>query len=267
MATTSNDGKILLWDVNLESSTAGQILGDLTHATAEVSPQARRVREALWGEDDTALLSYGADGNARLWRWDNDNAEFVEAFTMSHSSSVASAKWIEEGGRIMTTSAEGIRFWNVVDGGLLRDLPVGKVLWVDTVQMQALAISDGMAPILWDLDNHSELRKFVGHTAAVTGALVDAERDRMIIYDQTTVWLRNFASGDALAALSRGDIKIAKVEWNPSRSRIVIGWEDGTVRQYYWDMDELLRTACRLNTKMDDEIQSLCSDISQPASE
>ena len=129
--------------------------------------------------------------------------------------------------------------------------------------MRVLATSDGTTAILWDLNVNTELRKFVGHTDNIVGALVDEDQRRLVTYDQTAVWLWDFASGEALATLSRGEEQIVKVDWNSSRRQVSIGWKDGAVRQFYWGMDDLLGSACRLNTQQDETTRSLCDVITQ----
>ena len=252
MATASFDGTIRIWDVALDSPTAGKTLQVLIHATPELSTTLssmdRRVLEAKWNEDGSALLSYSRDGLARVWRWDSQKGEFVGSQLMRHDEPVRWAEWIENDQQIITTSDDGlVRIWNAGSGELIDTLSghtaaIRSALWIDESKSRLLSVSDDATAILWDIPDRQVALRFVGHSDAIFGAKADEAQALLLTYGKDgTARLWDLTSGEELAILSGHKGSVSGVNWNPARTRIITGGEDGLVRQYYREMDDLIR--------------------------
>jgi len=265
MATASYDGTIRIWDVALDSPTAGQTLQTLVHAVALTettgltsttkisnSNMAQWVNEAKWNEDGSALLSYSNDQTARIWQWDRQTEQFVGRPPLLHGAAVVWADWFDNDRRVVTVSADGLgRAWDVQNGQLLHELAghtdaIKGAYWTNDAKEQLLTVSADATAILWEISDGTLLRRFVGHGGPVLGAILDETEDLLLTYSEdTTARLWQLSTGELIAVLTGHTDDVMLVAWDRDRSRIVTGGMDGVVRQYYREMDDLLRVACQ----------------------
>ena len=155
LATGSNDGTVILWDLN-----KGQAQNTLKGHRGFVGSVA-------FSPDGKRLATASYDNSAKLW----DVATGVEVATLTGHNDVVYCLAFSPDGRRMITGGKDIRVWDVATHQRLAILkghrsivqclmfsPDGKIL--------AAAGMDNVV-ILWDVATQQELTTFKGHTTTI----------------------------------------------------------------------------------------------------
>jgi WD40 repeat protein/serine/threonine protein kinase len=196
--------------------------GSVLHA--ELSPGGQRIVTA--GDDQTARVWDARDGRLLLT-------------LEGHSNDVYGASFDPSGTRVVTAGWDGTtKVWDAYTGQRLVSLAENTVV-VRTARFDRTghrvvsARLDGTA--VWDLRTSRLLSSFMGHDAAVTGALFSPDGKHVLTTSRDNVAkLWDAASGRLLASLHESDPDVASAAFSPDGRGIATGGMDGTVD--LWDV-------------------------------
>jgi WD40 repeat protein/energy-coupling factor transporter ATP-binding protein EcfA2 len=239
--TQSDDGTARVWDAE-----TGAELVTLSHGD--------RVTQAQWNADESRILTRSDYGTARVW----DAETGAELVTLSHEGWVYQAQWNADESRILTASADRTaRVWDAETGGELVTLShedtIYQAQWNADESRILTASEDGTARV-WDAETGAELVT-LSHGDSVSQAQWNADESRILtagcdrrddlgFCEEGTARVWDAETGVKLVTLSHGDV-IYQAQWNADESRILTASEDGTVRQWYTRMEDLLEAACQ----------------------
>jgi WD40 repeat protein len=166
-------GEVTVWDV---ASLRGQgWLGLPAPRILTVHHTPATTGSVAFSPDETALLTAGVDGTARVWAVPSGETLLV---LDAGGGPVESARWTADGSRIVTSSHDGVpRLWDAQSGALLAELPAHDTwphLAVTPDGARLLTSADGVVRV-WTL-NTDELTAIA--ESAVGRVLTGAERTR-----------------------------------------------------------------------------------------
>ncbi len=215
---------VLIWD-----SSSGDIVLTLQHDDT--------ARGGLWNQDNTRILTWSADGTARVWD------PFIEnqLLTLVHDAPVSGALWIPEQGRIVTwVEGPDVHIWDANTGDELLTLNYGGSSQVGDVQLRGnnLLVRVGSALHLWTLADGSDgiettqhLR--MDHGAAVRGMAWNPAGDRILSWsDDQTVRIWNAADGQQVERQNHSEAVEGAI-WSPD-GQSVLYWSRN-VPPVLWD--------------------------------
>lgn len=231
--TPGSDLDLYLWDLE-----AGRELRTLSGHLREplclaVSPDSKRG------------LSGGKDKVIRMWELQTGKEK---QNLVGHSNSVNSVAFTSDGQRALSGSSDTtVRLWNLDSGKELKQLGGHEdIVWAVAVSPDdRLALSAGgyqqaesgrgltqgkkdFAIRLWDLAQGEELRRFVGHTEAVSTVAFSADGRRVLSsgLDKTVrLWLT--ATGKQLRSFTGHKSAVHCVVFSPDGRRALSGGDDG----------------------------------------
>jgi WD40 repeat protein len=260
--TAGEDGTARVWD----AQTGKELV--------ILSGHEYGVNQAVWNRDESRILTAGEDGTARVW----DAQTGEEALILSgHEYGVNQAVWNRDESRILTAGEDSTaRVWDAQTGEELLTLSsheygVNQAVWnpdgsriltagCDRI-LSGERCAEGTARV-WDARTGEELVILSGHTEWVNQAVWNADGSRILtagcdqqdtvvlgtdsgrcVESTARVW--DAQTGEELAVLSGHIGEVNQAVWNGDESRILTASSDGTVRQWYTRMQDLLDAACR----------------------
>lgn len=224
---------VLIWD-----ASSGDVLLTLQHDDL--------ARGGIWNRDESRLLTWSADGTARVWDPFIDN----ELLRLRHDGPVNGALWIDNGSRIMTWADDGfIRIWDSSSGGLLLELahnnPVQGVVWRQDSR-KLLAWAENVIEV-WAMPVQGTELIVEGHVRLVhgdrvNGAVWNAAASRILSWSRdSTARVWEVDSGQ-MTELYPHERAVNGAVWNATEDR-VLTWERSETA-YIWGGDS--SQSCRL---------------------
>jgi WD40 repeat protein len=241
LATASWDSTVVLW--NFRTGTVRQTFDD----------HVGRVHAIAFSDDGTMLASGSDDKTAIVYRFEADaltTAFMVDSF--DHGSTVYDVAFTPDGGALATAGADGaIKIWSLETAALMH------TLWHSDDQANVTAVYD------IDFDHLGNLLGAAGWDASATIwewntgkkiARLNGHNDRLLAVE--------FSPNGQIVATSSADRTLRVWDWatgavvrklfgpefngfgfHPAGDLLVVGGEDGTVRIYLLDVDDLRKTA------------------------
>ena len=226
---------------------------------------------AIWNQDDTLLLTWSVDGNARLWE---DGAQPNLIF--AHDRKLNGAMFSGDETQILTWSEDGtVKVWDAADGSERHQFDVGdlvqgarwnsseqKILaWTlngivqvwdiqdQVVEMEwqhqglvrgatwnkdesaILSWSDDGTALLWDADG---VIKRYTHIGAILGAAWSRDEDQVLTWSADNTVRLWHPDSDLVAHTLNHDGLVVGARWSRDETQILSWSEDATVR--IWDV-------------------------------
>ncbi|MEZ4706892.1 MAG: WD40 repeat domain-containing protein [Caldilineaceae bacterium] len=258
MVTASRDGTVRLWD-----TVSGEELDKLTHSATITDSKRIAVHEALWNDNFSRILTYSNDGTSHLLAVEDD--QLVIRNTFVHTADITIAAWNRTETRVLTASKDGFaRVWPVNGVRPLHELPhpeaVTLARWSHDESF-ILTVADDNALRIWDAASGDLLQTLYGHTDSIWGAVWSRDDTHILTFseDRTARIWRNIAlTGNRLAwlwgatpqqkviVLYGHAASVLDARWNQDETRILTRSRDGSVRQYFTDIESLIDAVCKI---------------------
>lgn len=242
--TWSADGGVRLWNIERLLNEAMAAIEGNTLEPQAIARHGAAVNGATWNTDQTRVLSWGEDGDVRVWTVADNMSNPVQRISLTGApSSIVKARWSADESRVL--------IWN--SDGLIR-IYTPQSLLVFSVQAESL-IKD----ILWHPSGdyvliitdtvEAEIRRVrtnavafeVQHEGFIVGAIFNGDGSRLATWGQdgnVRVWDIPTTSGGLRTVLSPAlnlehDGDINGVMWNSDSSTLISWSDDDSVR--FWD--------------------------------
>jgi len=245
-----------------------------------------------WNADGTHIL---ITNEYPVQVWDVESGARL-VISLSYLDRYPRASWNAEGTRILTLGCKRldednsclesvIQVWDIESGTELITLTsysgwFTQAVWnADETRLITLSNTDILQ--VWDVESGAELAVLSGHDTPLGGAVLNADETRLLTSGgwNGIARLWDVEYGVELFTFSGhvqwGDFELGFV--SADESRLLVANEDGTVRQYYIWMEDLLAAACQhtpRNMTLDEwrrymgeeEYRATCPDLPVPDS-
>jgi len=236
VATGAYDSNAHLWDVR-----TGQ---ELRQFTGHTSPNVFTV---AFSPDGRLLASISTDATARLW-----DVSTGEQRLMIEMPAYGDTLAISPRGDTLLTGSNGGKayLWDVATGLLLHELVVGEEGYVGargySPDGRYVVIGSPDGPLtMWDVRTGAEVRRFLGHSAAISFAIFSPD-GRFILScgaDQTArLW--DVGTGRELRCFAGHTDFVAGVAFSPDGQVVATAGWDGTFRLWYADLNDTIADLC-----------------------
>ena len=197
-------------------------------------------RAPVWGAafstDQHRILTWSADGTARLW----DAATGAQIGpALKHDKSVYGAVFSTDQHRILTWSFDGTaRLWDAASGGqigpaLKHDGSVDGAVF-STDQHRILTWSDDGTARLWDAGTGGQIGPALKHDKSVRGAVFSTDQHRILTWSADgTARLWDAATGGQIGPALKHDGSVDGAVFSTDQHRILTWSADRTAR--LWD--------------------------------
>jgi WD40 repeat protein len=239
LATASSDGTVKVWD----AATGKELLALSGHTAA--------VNSVAFSPGGTRLATASDDQMAKVW--DISSSQKLLITLSGHIAAVNDVAFSPDGTRLATASDDQmVKVWDATTGGELLTLSghtaaVNSVAFspLDGGKFLATASSDGTAKV-WDASSGQALLTLSGHTNSINNVIFSPDGTRLATAgrDKTTrLW--NASTGEELLTLFGYTDGVRDVAFSlpDGGTRLASASEDGTVRVYVLDIEDLLRLA------------------------
>ncbi|MBV7337785.1 WD40 repeat domain-containing protein [Chloroflexi bacterium TSY] len=194
----------------------------------------RRVRQAMWSQDESKILTSSWDDTARIW----DAASGQQLLILQgHTSWVNQAMWSQDESKILTSSDDDTaRIWDAKSGEELVVLShtssVRQAMWSQD-ESKILTSSDDDTARIWDAKSGEEL-VVLSHTSSVRQATWSQDESKILTSSSdgmARIW--DAKSGEELVILAGHTESVIQATWSQDESKILTSSRDGTAR--IWD--------------------------------
>jgi WD40 repeat protein len=240
----SPDGKLLfgrypnrgaqVWDIE-----TGQVVAKFLRGYTEE-------RLGVFSPDGKYIATAG-EGGASLWM--PGRSTVVQKFS-GHPGTVGGVAFSPDGKSVATTSKQDntASLWDLVSGKEMRTF-VGHTAGVEGVDFSPdgrylVTASEDKTLRVWDVATGSALRQFSGHTAAVHYVKYSPDGKFIVSSsDDHTVRLWDAAQGNQVRAFNTQG-KVTSLGFYPASKRVYVVSDDGTVRVWRLDLNQVIQMAC-----------------------
>ncbi|AWZ10663.1 hypothetical protein DRB96_37445 [Streptomyces sp. ICC1] len=266
LATSSNDGSALLWDVKTGKTVGEPLEHDTKVGSAVFSPDgdtlatssedgtaqlwtvetgkrrgdpmehASWVNQVAFSPDGTILATAGDDGKAQLW---NVETGTRRGNPMEHTDSVWSLAFNPNGRTLVTGTHDGAALlWDVKTGKTLgKPMEHAGTVYSVAFSPDGHTLATGSVDanvVLWDVETGKK-RILVGHTDAVYSMAFSPDGRALATGGaDNSVVLWDVKTGAILTVLAGHTAIVRSVAFSPDGTTLATGSDDTTVR--LWDV-------------------------------
>lgn len=187
---------------------------------------------AAWSHDESLALTWGTDGNTKLW--DAVTGELYAV--LPHSDWVNGADWGINDGQILTWSKDGsANVWEANSGrhllSLHHEASVDGANW-NKEEARILTWSDDGTSAVWDAKSGNLITK-VSHGDLIYGALWSNDEQHLLTWSEDgTAAIWDAITGERLLTLPHGG-PVFGAAWSTDESQVLTRSADGTA--IIWD--------------------------------
>jgi WD40 repeat protein len=217
----SQDTTVTAWDPTTGRTTETKLQSKDAVAAAIVSTDGRRI------------ATYRPSSNARAQVWDAVTGAAVGP--PLGAGMIDSVAFSPDGRRVVTTSVETARVWDVetsrmLPGSIRHQAPITSATFSADGSRILTASSDTTAQ-LWDAATGRAIGASLKHAEAVNSAAFSPDGRRIVTASEdATAQVWDASSGLAIGPPLRYDVSIRDAAFSPDGHRVVTAAEDGTAR-------------------------------------
>jgi WD40 repeat protein len=243
LSSLSPDGNYILLPAKKNTVAIFEIFKEDKKFTIKID---EKIRSAKWSPDGQVLATRSGCNKVQLWDALTGNLihDIAGINTAGHVSGVMNINFSNDGSKLIVSSRDIGRIWDVNTGKLLLALTPknGYVLYSDFLfedSMVYTVLTDSTVKI-WNTNDGANIHNFDGHSEWVSIVRLSPDKNRLLTCggDRLKIW--NLTSGNLETELKGLSHFISRAGWNPDLSIVYTSCSDNTIKQ--WDFVKGTRT-------------------------